>query len=41
MYNDILTACNVAAFSSFDSFGLLEAFQVIKALFSRREARGK
>lgn len=36
MYNDILTACNVAAFSSFDSFGLLDAIQVIKALFQGR-----
>jgi hypothetical protein len=33
MYNnDILTACNNAAFSSFDSFGLLDAIQLIKAL---------
>lgn len=33
MYNDIITACNNAAFSSFDSFGLLDAIQLIKALF--------
>ena len=32
MYNDIMTACNVAAFSSFDSFGLLDAIQLIRAL---------
>ncbi len=33
MYNDILTACNMAAFTSFDFFGLFEAIQVITALF--------
>ena len=32
MYNDILTACNIAAFASFDSFGLLDAIRIIKAL---------
>lgn len=40
MHNDILTACNMAAFSGFDVLGLVEAFQVIKALF-RRGGAGK
>ena len=29
MYSDILTACNVAAFSSFDCFGILDFLWII------------
>lgn len=36
MYNDILTACNVAAFSSFDSFGLLDILRAWKVWRDRK-----
>lgn len=35
MYSDILTACNMAAFSGFDVLGLVEAIRILKGLFRR------